>query len=74
MSKPTDFNEYKKQKKFKQIVEDIDKILHVFDLTQRSLKFFSKYKNAQEVISICEANGTLLTLYKKKYEKELEKK
>lgn len=74
MSDPTDFNNFKNRKKYKQIISDIDNVLKVFDLTQRSLVFFKKYKNVQEVVSILETNSTLLTLYRNKYQKELDSK
>ncbi len=73
MSDPIDFQEVKNHKKYKQIVSDLNAIIMVLDLTQRSLVFFKKYKSVQEVISICETNITLLNIQKKKYETELQK-
>lgn len=73
MSKPIDLRDFKNQKKYKQIVEDLSNVMHVFSLTQRSLAFYKKYKNVQEVVSIIETNKTLLELYRKKYEAELER-
>jgi hypothetical protein len=72
MSKLADFASHKNRKKYKQIVADLEAILRVFDLTQRSLAYYKKYKNVQEIISNIETNGTLLNIAKKKYEKELE--
>jgi peroxiredoxin family protein len=72
MSKITDLQDVKNKKKYKQIVEDINAILRVLDLTQRSLIHYKKYRNVQEIISSCETNMTLLDIHKKKYEKELE--
>lgn len=74
MSNPVDIKSFKDRKKYKQIVEDLTAVIKVFDLTQRSLVHFKKYKNVQEVISILETNLTLLDLYKKKYEAELKRK
>ena len=71
MSEPINLKDFKDRKKFKQIVEDLENINRILDLTQRSLIHFKRYKNVQEIISICETNMTLLNLYKKKYEAKL---
>lgn len=68
MSKLLDLKTFKNKKKYKQIVEDLTNVNKVLDLTQRSLIHFKRYKNVQEIISICETNLTLLEMYKKKYE------
>ncbi len=73
MSDPIDIQSHKNRKKYEQIVSDITAINHVLDLTQRSLVYFKKYKNVQEIISIIESNITLLNIHKKKYLDELEK-
>lgn len=68
----TDLKGFKKEKKYKKIVSDIDSILLIFSLTQRSLAFFKEYVVVQEIISIIETNKTLLELHRKKYLNELE--
>lgn len=73
MKQITDLSKFKDKKKYQKVVEDLDKILHIFALTQKSLSFYKCYKNVQEVISIVETNKTLMELYVKKYSKELEK-
>lgn len=64
----TDLKGFKKEKKYKKIVSDIDSILLIFNLTQRSLAFFKEYVVVQELVSIIETNKTLLEIHKKKYE------
>ena len=65
-------NNYKKEKNEKKlndkIMGDIEKIIHILELTQKSLNFFNKYKPVQELISVIETHKVLLTLRKKKHE------
>jgi hypothetical protein len=73
----TSLTEHKSKKKYKKVVEDIDGILKVISLSQKSLSFFKQYLPVQEMISVLETNKTLLELHRKKYEgklEELEKK
>lgn len=67
MSKLINLKDYKNKKKMDKIVSDIDKIVNIFTLTQKSLSFFKTYAVVQEVISIIETNKSLLLLHKKKY-------
>lgn len=70
--KPVSLTEHKNKKKFKKIVEDIDSILRVISLTQKSLSFYKQYIPVQEMISILATNSTLLELYRKSYADKLE--
>lgn len=72
MNIPISISSHKLKKKYERIVKDIDSILLIFGLTQRSLKFFKNYIVVQEIVSILATNTTLLELQRKKYEKELE--
>lgn len=55
------------------MLEDIDNILKVISLSQKSFSFYNKYMPVQEMISVLETNKILLELHRKKYESELEK-
>lgn len=72
MSDVVDLNSRKKEKRYKKIIQDIDSILKIISLTQRSLSFFKEYVPAQEIISILETNKTMLEIHRKKYEAELQ--
>jgi hypothetical protein len=63
---------FKNKKKCKKYIEDIDDILKVITLSQKSLSFFKQYTSVQEMISVLETNKTLLELHRKKYESKLE--
>lgn len=67
----TEIKDFKKNKKYKKILEDIDGILKIFSLTQKALSFFKEYVVVQEIISILATNTTLLEIHKKKYEEHL---
>ena len=60
------------KKKFTKVIEDIDSILRVISLTQKSLSYFKQYLTVQEIVSVLETNKTLLELYRKKYTDKLE--
>ncbi len=64
---------HKKLKIHKRLVEDIDKILNIISLTQKSLSYFKQYIPAQKIISILETNKTLLEIHRNKNQDELEK-
>jgi hypothetical protein len=68
-----DLGDYKKQKMYNKLVEDIDKILHVISLTQKSLSYFKQYIPVQKLISIMETQKTLLEIHRDKASDELEK-
>lgn len=63
---------FKVKKKYKKFIEDIDAILKVVSLSQKSLSFYKQYVPVQEMISVLETNKTLLELHRKKYESKLE--
>lgn len=63
---------FKNKKKCKKYIQDIDDILKVITLSQKSLSFFKQYTSVQEMISVLETNKTLLELHRKKYESKLE--
>ncbi len=66
------FEDHKNKKKFTKVIEDIDSILRVISLTQKSLSYFKQYLTVQEIVSVLETNKTLLELYRKKYGDKLE--
>lgn len=66
-----DLKPFKEEKKYKKIISDIDSILLIFGLTQKSLSFFKEYVVCQEIISIIETNKVLLELHKKDYSTRL---
>ena len=68
----TNIRTHKQKKKYKKLIEDIDSILKIFDLTQRGLSHYKYIIAAQEVISILETNKTLLTLQQKELKKEIQ--
>lgn len=72
MTNITSFDKYKSKKKLKKIVEDIDNILHVISLTQKSLSYYKQYIPVQEMVSVLATNSTLLELYRKTYADKLE--
>ena len=72
MTNITSFDKYKSKKKLKKIVEDIDSILHVISLTQKSLSYYKQYIPVQEMVSVLATNSTLLELYRKTYADKLE--
>lgn len=65
----TDLGKFKDRKLYKRILQDIDNILAILDMSQRGLMVFKHYKPVQEIISIIETNKTLFQLKKKAYEK-----
>lgn len=67
----TQLKDFKTEKKYKKILEDINTILRIFSLTQMSLSFFKEYVVVQEIISILETNKTMLEMHKRKYEAQL---
>ena len=65
-------SDYKEKKKLKKLLEDIDNILRVVILAQKSLRFYKQYLSVQEMMNVLETNEELLELHKKKYEAKLE--
>ena len=65
-------NDFKSKKKVAKYLKDIDDILKVITLSQKSLSFYKQYSAVQEIISILETNKMLLELHRKKYESKLE--
>jgi vacuolar-type H+-ATPase catalytic subunit A/Vma1 len=68
-----DLGDYKKKKMYGKLMEDINKILHIISLTQKSLSYFKQYIPVQKLISIMETQKTLLEIHRDKAENELEK-
>lgn len=68
-----DLGDYKKKKMYDKLMEDINKILHIMSLTQKSLSYFKQYIPVQKLISIMETQKTLLEIHRDKAENELEK-
>lgn len=65
--------DHKKKKMYEKLMDDINKILHIISLTQKSLSFFKQYIPVQKLISIMETQKTLLEIHRDKAEDELEK-
>ncbi len=65
-------SDVKNKKKVLKYLEDINNILKVILLSQKSLTHFKQYTPVQEMISVLETNKVLLELHKKKYETKLE--
>lgn len=59
--------DYKNRKKSEKIVSDINHILKIFGLAQKSLSYFKQYTPVLEIISILETNKTFLELHRKKH-------
>jgi hypothetical protein len=72
MSDISNIKDFKNKKKYTKVIEDIDNILKVFSLTQKSLSFFKQYIAVQELVSIIETQKTLLEMQRKKYNEALE--
>jgi hypothetical protein len=72
MKNITSIDDFKNKKKYKKVIEDIDSILRVITLAQKSLSYFKQYLTVQEIISVLETNKTLLELYRKTYGDKLE--
>ena len=68
-----DLGDYKKKKMYGKLMEDINKILHIISLTQKSLSYFKQYIPVQKLISIMETQKTLLEIHRDKAENELDK-
>ena len=63
--------DFKRIKKLKRYITDINKIIHILSTSQKALSFYKQYIVTQETISVMETNKTFLELYLAKYEKEL---
>ena len=72
MKNITSIDDFKNKKKYKKVIEDIDSILRVITLAQKSLSYFKQSLTVQEIISVLETNKTLLELYRKTYGDKLE--
>ncbi len=73
MSELTNIKEFKSKKKYKKLVEDIDQVVRVLEMSQTALSHFKYIIACQEIISIMETNKTLLVLKQKDLKKEIEK-
>lgn len=63
---------HKEKRQAKVILEDLNDIEKVLDLTIRGLSVFKKYTLVMEIISCAQTNKTLVEIQKKKYEKMME--
>lgn len=63
---------FKKKKKVKIVVADLEVIIKVLNLSIRSLTMFSKYSNINEIISVLQNHKTLYEIHLKKYQKSIE--
>lgn len=62
----SDIKEYKVYKKAQVIVEEIDTIDDILDVTLHSLKRFHHYIPIAEILSLLKTNQTLLKIYQQK--------
>ena len=60
---------FKKYKKAKKIVEELNDVLKVITLTTKALSLYTKYLPVQEIISVLDNHKTILQLHRNKYNK-----
>ena len=65
----TSLKDVKNLKRAKKLMEDLDKTIHIMNLSLQSLSFFKKYVPVQEVISSLQTNKTLLEIHCTKLKK-----
>jgi len=73
-AKLVELKDFKTKKKIKKVVEDLDVIIKVMNLTLNGLSRYSKYIHVAEAISSLQTNKTLLEISRNKYGKILEGK
>lgn len=66
-----DIKEYKLAKT---IVEDLEKIIQVIDLTIKALSYYKKYGPVSQIISSLQTNKTIIEINHAKYKRILDKK
>ena len=66
--------ETKDVKKAKILVQDLDKIIHIMNLSIQSLSYYKKYIPVMETISSLQNNKTLIEIHNNKLKKFLESK
>lgn len=71
MNEVNDFNKYKKAKI---IVEDLEKILKIIDLSMKGLKPFRKYTSLSETLLCLEDSKSILEIHLEHHRKILENK
>lgn len=71
MSKVVSIKEYKLAKI---VVDDLDKVIKIVDLTIQGLSYFKKYNPVAQIISSLQTNKTVLEINYQKYKKILDKK
>jgi hypothetical protein len=69
----TSIKDFKNKKKYKSLVEDLNNILKVINLSRKSLNFYRKYLPVQDIIITLDDSKVLIQSYKDRYEGELEK-
>ena len=69
MPKLVDLKNHKDRKKAELIAGELEKAVHVMDLSIRGLTPFSKYTQVMETISCVQNNKTLLEIHLSKYRK-----
>jgi hypothetical protein len=65
--------DFKNKKKYKKLLEDLNNILKVINLSRRSLNFYRQYLPVQEIMITLDSSKVLIQSYKDRYESELEK-
>lgn len=58
--------DYKNSKKAKVIIEELEKIDQILEITQYSLKKYHHYIPVVEILSVIKNNKTMLKIFKKK--------
>ena len=69
----TSIKDFKNKKKYKSLVEDLNNILKVINLSRKSLNFYRKYLPVQDIIITLDDSKVLIQSYKDRYEGDLEK-
>lgn len=73
-SKLVEIKDFRTKKKIKKVVEDLEVVIKVMNLSINGLSRYSKYINVAEAISSLQTNKTLLEISYNKYRKILEGK
>lgn len=71
MSKIISIKDYKLAKI---VVDDLEKVIKVVDLTIQGLSYFKKYNPVAQIISSLQTNRTVLEINYQKYKRILDKK
>lgn len=73
MTEVKSLKNHKDKKKAALIAEDLEKVLHIMNLTLDALKHYNKYIQVMETLSTIQNSKTLIEIHLAKYQKILEK-